>query len=76
MAKKAYKVEGKFYVKNIWHPFSKEVVSSSKVKAKEKVLSIIGSNHRVKRNKIIIDNLKEVSPDELENLVVKYLVER
>ncbi|MCD6299087.1 MAG: 50S ribosomal protein L18a [Thermoplasmata archaeon] len=76
MAKKAYKVEGKFYMKNIWHPFSKEVVSSSKVKAKEKVLSIIGSNHRVKRNKIIIDNLKDVSPDKLENLVVKYLVER
>jgi len=75
MAKKAYKVKGKFYMKKVWHPFSKEIVSSSKTKAKEKVLSIIGSNHRVKRNKIKIDELKEVSLDEVENPVVKYLVE-
>ncbi|KAA0002649.1 MAG: 50S ribosomal protein L18a [Thermoplasmata archaeon] len=75
MAKKAYRVEGKFYAKNMWYPFKKEIVSSSKVKAKEKVLSIIGSNHRVKRKKVEIKEVKELSPEEVEDPVVKYLIE-
>ena len=66
MGKKAYRIEGKFYMKNIWHPFKKEIVSSSKPKAKEKVLSIIGSNHRVKRKKVKIEEIKEISPEEIE----------
>ncbi len=75
MVKKAYRVKGKFYMKNIWHPFEKEVVSSSKAKAEEKILSIIGSNHRVKRKMIKIEELKEVPPEEVKDLVVKYLIE-
>jgi len=76
MAKKAYKVEGRFYVKNAWYPFKKEIVSSSKPKAKEKVLSIIGSNHRVKRKKVEIKEVKELAPEEVEDPVVKYLIEK
>jgi len=45
------------------------------VKAKEKVLSIIGSNHRVKRKKVEIKEVKELSPEEVEDPVVKYLIE-
>ncbi|MEA2054062.1 MAG: 50S ribosomal protein L18Ae [Candidatus Thermoplasmatota archaeon] len=74
MKKKAYRVEGKFYMKNTWQPFKKEIASSSKAKAKEKIVSIIGSNHRAKRKMIKIEEVKELSPDEVENLVVQYLI--
>ncbi|RLF45678.1 MAG: 50S ribosomal protein L18a [Thermoplasmata archaeon] len=76
MKKKAYRIKGKFYMKNKWQPFKKEVVSSSKPKAKEKVLSIMGSKHGVKRGMIKIEEVKEIPVEEIENLVVKYLLER
>lgn len=76
MKKKAYKIKGEFYMKNSWQPFKKEVVSSSKPKAKEKVLSIIGSKHGVKRRMIKIKEVNEIPPEEVENPVVKYLLER
>jgi len=62
-------------MKDIWHPFKKEVISTSKIKAKEKVFSIIGSNHRVKRRMVKIEELDEITSEEVENPVVKYLIE-
>jgi len=63
-------------MRNRWQPFKKEVVSTSKPKAREKVLSIIGSKHGVKRRMIKIEEVNEIPPEEVENAVVKYLLER
>ncbi len=76
MKKKAYRVVGKFYMKNKWQPFTKEIISSSKPKAKEKIFSLMGSKHGVKRRVIEIEEIEEVSPEEVENPIVKYLLER
>lgn len=63
-------------MKNKWQPFAKEVVSSSEPKAKEKILSLIGSKHGVKRRVINIKEVEEIPAEKVENLVVKYLLEK
>ncbi|MFO8133425.1 MAG: 50S ribosomal protein L18Ae [Thermoplasmatota archaeon] len=73
---KAYRVEGTFYMKNTWQPFKKEVVSEDEGGAREKVLSLIGSNHKVKRKMVRIENVVELSVDDVENLAVRYQLER
>jgi large subunit ribosomal protein LX len=74
--KKAYKINGKFLMGEDWQHFTKEVIASNKKKAIEMILSDIGSKHRVKRRSINIKELKEVSHDQIENPVVKYLMEK
>ena len=63
-------------MKNKWQPFAKEIISSSKPKAKEKIFSLMGSKHGVKRRVIEIDEIEEVPSEEIENPIVKYLMER
>jgi len=73
---KAYRVKGEFLMKNVWQPFSKEVVGENEEAAKEKILSIIGSRHKVKRRFIKIAEIKELQKDEIEDPIVKYILER
>jgi len=73
---KAYRVKGEFLMKNVWQPFSKEVVGKSKKEAREKILSIMGSRHKVKRRFIKIESIEEIQKDEIEDPVVKYILER
>ncbi len=73
---KAYRVKGEFLMKNVWQPFSKEVVGENEEAAREKILSIIGSRHKVKRRFIKIAEIKELQKDEIEDPVVKYILER
>lgn len=73
---KAYKIRGKFLMKNVWQPFTKEIEGESEEEAKEKILSIIGSLHKVKRNKIKIEEIEELQKDEITDPVVKYKVEK
>jgi large subunit ribosomal protein LX len=41
---------------------------------KEKVLSTIGSKHKLKRTQISITEVKELSADEVTNHIVKYQI--
>ncbi|MHC1579717.1 MAG: 50S ribosomal protein L18Ae [Candidatus Alkanophagales archaeon] len=49
-----YLVEGEFRTGNKWQKFRKEVECPSEKLAVERVLSIMGSKHRLKRNMIRI----------------------
>ncbi len=60
----------------IWQPFSKEVIGNDENEAKERLFSLLGSRHRVKRRMIKVETIKEVSKEEIEDPVIKYLVER
>jgi len=73
---KVYRISGKFLMGKIWQPFSKEVIGNDENEARERLFSILGSRHRVKRRMIKIDNIKEVSKDEIEDPVIKYMVEK
>jgi large subunit ribosomal protein LX len=52
-------VEGKFKAGVQWEKFSKEVESNNLKNAREKVLSDIGSRHRVERRLVKIESVKE-----------------
>ena len=60
----------------IWQPFSKEVMGNDEEEAKERLLSILGSKHGVKRRMIKIEEIKELKKEEIKDPVIKYLVEK
>ena len=73
---KVYRIKGKFLMGKIWQPFSKEFIGSDEEDAKERMYSIIGSRHRVKRRMIKIEEIREVGKDEIQDPVIKYMVEK
>lgn len=76
MAKmKAFRVSGVFKSKGRAQDFNKEVLCESKKAAEEKILSDIGSRHRVKRRDISIMGVQQLKPEEIENPIIRYKVE-
>jgi len=55
-----YEVRGKFRNGMIWMPFKKVVEAHNESFAVEKIYSLIGSNHKVKRNLIKIESIELV----------------
>jgi len=52
-------VQGKFKAGVQWEKFSKEVEANNQKNAAEKVLSTLGSKHKINRNLIAIESVKE-----------------
>ncbi len=48
--------------------FSRELLAEKESHAREKILSELGSRHRVKRREIQIQEIKEIKPEEVQNL--------
>jgi len=71
---KAFRVTGSYADPRSRQPFSIEVSAEDEEAVKEKVLSILGSKHRLKRRDIDITDVTELSPDQITNNVVKYEV--
>jgi len=75
---KVHRVMGKFRMgkkKGEWQRFSKEVVSEDKEQAVEKIYSLFGSKHRVKRTNIKIYDTEEVDEDEIEDALIQEKIE-
>lgn len=62
-------------MKDTWRPFEKEVVAENEERAKEKILSVIGSMHKANRKRIKISSIDELKPEDIKDPVVKYAVE-
>ncbi|MCD6509224.1 MAG: 50S ribosomal protein L18a [Thermoprotei archaeon] len=71
MEVKNFRIEGKMLISGNWRKFRMEVRALRVEHALEKVYSELGSRHKLKRSHIKIDNVREVSPDELENRYVR-----
>jgi large subunit ribosomal protein LX len=71
---KVFRVTGEISKPNLQTSFAKEVVAAKPEHAVEKVYAEIGSQHRVKRFHIKILNVEEISPDEIENPILKKIV--
>jgi len=69
---KAFRVAGSFADPRKRQPFSIEVAAENEDAVREKVLSTLGSKHRLKRTQIDITEITELSPDQVTNHVVKY----
>ena len=55
-----FEIEGTFKNGNVWQKFRKVVEANNERFAIEKVLSLLGSNHKVKRNLIKIKSVKKL----------------
>lgn len=55
-----FEIKGSFKDVEGWRKFRKVIKADSEKLALEKLMSIIGSNHKVKRNLIKIDEIKKV----------------
>lgn len=64
---KTFRIKGKFTKKGREQIFSKEISALNEKLAWDKVYSLIGSNHKVKRNHIKILEVNEVKKEELSN---------
>lgn len=71
---KVFRVTGEISKPNLKTPFAKEVLAAKPEHAVEKVYAEIGSKHRVKRHHIKILNAQEISPEEIENPILKKIV--
>jgi len=73
---KAYEIKGEFKISvRRWQPFTIEVASADEPAAVERVFSLIGSRHRVKRQFVRIEGVRAMKPEEITNHQVKYILE-
>ncbi len=75
---KVHRVMGKFRMgkkKGEWQRFSKEVISEDEEGAIEKIYSLFGSKHRVKRTNIKIYDTEEMDEEEVEDDLIKEKIE-
>lgn len=68
---KVYRVTGKFWMGHIQTPFTLETIGVDEAAARDRVLSSIGSKHRVDRHHIDIANVQEIRPDEITDPLVE-----
>ena len=72
---KAFRISGRFRMGRDWQAYSKEVAAVDETSARERLLSILGSQHRVARKYIEIREVTEVPVAELRDHAVKYTLE-
>ncbi len=72
---KAYRISGRFRMGHAWQGFSKELAADDEARAREKLLSDLGSKHGVARKYIEIAKVAEVPGSEVRDQVVRYMVE-
>ena len=79
MSMKAYKVSGTFLMKaqqKARHQrFTKEVAAENPGRAKEIVLSDLGSKHGTRRKSIKVTKIEEIPTEQVESSVVRYKIE-
>jgi large subunit ribosomal protein LX len=68
---KVFRVIGEIRKPNIQTEFQKEVRALKPEDAVEKVYMELGSKHRVKRYQMTISKVEELSPEEIEDVLVK-----
>jgi large subunit ribosomal protein LX len=71
---KVFRITGEINKPNLNTTFKKEIVAAKPEHAVEKIYAELGSRHRVKRFQIRIDGVEEVSPENIENPLLKKLV--
>ncbi|QHN05739.1 50S ribosomal protein L18a [Methanothermobacter sp. THM-1] len=76
MKTKIFRVKGKFLMGEKLQPFTKELKAIKEEEIYEKLYSEFGSKHRVPRSKVKIEKIEEISPEDVQDPVVKALVQR
>ncbi|MBQ3421560.1 MAG: hypothetical protein IJH34_07800 [Romboutsia sp.] len=74
MQTKIYRVKGKFVNGEQIQKFTEEYKAFKKEDIYEKVYSIFGSKHGINQNQINIEEIKEISADEVEDPILKAII--
>ena len=72
---KAYRVKGEFLRRRDMSPFDREIEADTEKDADEKIVSLIGSEHRCKRNNIKIESITDIPFDDIEDPLIKARIE-
>ncbi len=72
---KVYRVKGTFRMGREWQKFTKDILDESEEGAREKILSIMGSKHRVLRTNINLDDINEVDLEKVDDPVITGIME-
>lgn len=68
---KIFRVTGKFWMGHKQTPFTLETIGADEAAARDRVLSSIGSKHRVDRHHIDIGNVQEIQRDDITDPLVE-----
>ena len=68
MSSKIWLASGEYKKNKMKFTFSRELLGEKESHVREKILSELGSRHRVKRREITISEIKEIKPEEVQNL--------
>lgn len=71
MSTKVWRVSGEYTKRKRSFAFTKEVLADTESHVKEKILSEIGSRHRVNRKHISFAEIIEIKPEELTSLELR-----
>jgi len=71
---KIFRVKGWFQQRWQRCTFAKELCALSEQQAIERIYSEVGSKHKVKRNLIRIEEIKEIKPEEIKDPRVRAMV--
>lgn len=74
MKTKIYRIKGRFVMGHQTQVFTKELKSMNEENIYEKIYSEFGSKHGINRNQINIEEIKEISADEVNDPLVKALL--
>ncbi len=72
---KAYRVKGTFLMGGTHSPFNREIEATNEEEAREKMMSLLGSEHRCKRNKIKVEAIVEVPMDDVVDPLIRARIE-
>lgn len=76
MKTKIYRIHGKFIMGDTLNPFTKELKGINEEDIKEKIYSEFGSKHHIRRNQVKIEEILEISPDEVQDHLIKTLIKK
>ncbi|MFW9780321.1 MAG: 50S ribosomal protein L18Ae [Candidatus Heimdallarchaeota archaeon] len=71
---KIFRIKGEFKQRNKVTAFSKELCEIKEENAIEKLMQDLGSRNRLKRNQIRVSSIQEISPDDVQDPMIKQLI--
>jgi len=71
MSAKIWLASGEYMKNKEKFTFSRELLGEKEAHVREKILSELGSRHRVKRREITISEIKEIKPEEVQSLELR-----
>ena len=58
MEAQSYRVEGTFRIDGEWRPYRKVISAPNEVQARERIFTLLGSQHRLKRRDIQVGKVE------------------